>query len=127
MVLNMQCPDPTAHDTPRTQSQHNALFLWFSMIEKLCEERGITWDRLIRHTHQIRVTQANLHEACKQLQKALWGTVSTKQLKKQEQIDIIIDHFTDWFAKEELELPSFPSRCIKHEMLGCEECICNSK
>jgi hypothetical protein len=92
----------------RTSAQHRALFLWFGMIEKEAENAGLTWDRVIRHTHQLRITKENLHEACKQLIKALWGTKSTKELKKQGNIDIIIDHFVDLFSKEGLELPPFP-------------------
>lgn len=98
---------------PRTIPQHNSLFLWFSMIEKEAENMGITWDMIIRHTHQLRVTKENLHSMCKELQKALWGSTSTKQLKKNGEIDIIIEHFTDLFAKEGLELPPFPSNEIK--------------
>lgn len=95
-------------DKYRTQEQHNALFLWFSMIETVAEEQGVTWSRLIRHTNQLKVTKANLHDAWKQLQKALFGTDSTKKLKKSSQIDTIIDHFTELFAKEGMELPEFP-------------------
>jgi hypothetical protein len=92
----------------RTDSQHKALFLWFSMIEKMAEEQGVTWDMLIRHVNQLKVTKANLHDIWKQLQKVLCGTSSTKQLKKQEEIDMIRDHFIDLFAKEGMELPDFP-------------------
>lgn len=93
----------------RTDSQHNSLFLWLGQIEQVAEEQGVTWDRLIKHTHQLKVTKDNLHDAWKQLQKALYGTKSTKQLKKTGQIDTIIDHFVDLFAKEGMELPPFPN------------------
>lgn len=93
----------------RTQSQHNALFLWFSMIEKEAENAGVTWNQLVGHTHQLRITTEGLHVMGKQLQKALWGTDSTKQLKKTGQIDILIDHFVDLFSKVGLTLPAFPS------------------
>lgn len=102
----------------RTESQHNALFLWFSMIEKEAENQGVTWNRLVSHTHQLKVTRENLHVMCKQLQKALWGTTSTRQLKKHGQIDIIIDHFTDLFSKVGLELPPFPEDEDKPSMLS---------
>lgn len=93
----------------RTESQARALFLWYSMIEKLAENEGITFDMVIRHTSQLRITKEGLHVLGKQLQKALWGTDSTKTLTKRQQLDILIDHFTDLFAKEGLELPPFPS------------------
>lgn len=92
----------------RTDAQHRALFLWYSMIEREAENAGITFDNVIQHTHQLRVTRENLHELGKQLQKALWGTASTKELEKVGQIDILVDHFTDLFGKVGLELPPFP-------------------
>ena len=93
---------------PRTENQHGALFRWFTLIEKEAENEGITWDMIIRHTHQLKITKEALHGMCKTLQRFLWNTTSTKQLKKQGNIDIIIDHFTALFAKEGLELPPFP-------------------
>lgn len=95
--------------SPRTDSQHNALFLWYSMIEKVAENEGITWNQVVGQTHQLKITTEGLHVMGKQLQKALWGTESTKQLKKVGQIDILVDHFVDLFAKVGLELPPFPS------------------
>ncbi|TFH72380.1 hypothetical protein E3V39_12430 [Gammaproteobacteria bacterium LSUCC0112] len=92
----------------RTSDQHRALFLWFGMIEKEAENAGLTWDMIIRHTHQLRITKETLHGMCKSLQKALWKTTSTKELKKHGNIDILIDHFVDVFSKEGLELPPFP-------------------
>lgn len=93
----------------RTQSQHNALFLWFSMIEKEAENAGVTWNKLVGHTHQLRITTEGLHVMCKQLQKALWGTSSTRELKKIGQIEILEQHFVDLFSKVGLELPPFPN------------------
>jgi hypothetical protein len=95
-------------ESTRTETQHNALFHWFNLIEKEAENQGVTWERVIEHTHQLKITKQNLHAMCKQLQQALWGTTSTKELKKIGHIDIIIDHFTDLFSKVGLELPPFP-------------------
>ena len=102
----------------RTQSQHNALFLWFSMIEKEAENAGITWNQLVGHTHQLRITSEGLHIMCKQLQKALWGTTSTKQIQKVGQIEILIQHFADLFSKVGLELPPFPCDEEKQNQLA---------
>lgn len=93
----------------RTQAQHNALWLWFSMIEREAENAGITWNQVVGHTHQLRITKEGLHVMCKQLQKALWGHTSTKDLKKVGQIEILVQHFADLFSKVGLELPPFPS------------------
>lgn len=93
----------------RTQSQHNSLWLWYSMIEAECENAGITWNELVGKTHQLRITKEGLHMMGKQLQKALWGTTSTKELKKVGQIEILQEHFVDLFSKVGLTLPAFPS------------------
>ena len=103
--------------SPRTDSQHRAWFLWLGMIEKLAENEGITWNQVVGQTHQLKITTEGLHVMGKQLQKALWGTDSTKQLKKVGQIDILIDHFVDLFSKVGLELPPFPSNDEKESTL----------
>jgi hypothetical protein len=103
----------------RTDSQHSAWFLWLSMIEHEAENAGVTWNHVVQHTHQLRITKEGLHEMGKQLQKALWGTTSTKELKKVGQIEILIEHFVDLFSKVGLELPPFPSDETKQlENLG---------
>jgi hypothetical protein len=102
----------------RTQSQHNALWLWFSMIEHEAENAGITWNQVVGHTHQLRITKEGLHVMCKQLQKALWGTTSTKDLKKVGQIEILVQHFADLFSKVGLELPPFPCDEDKQNLSG---------
>lgn len=102
-------------DSPaRTQAQHNSLWLWFTMIEHEAENAGITWNQVVGHTHQLRITKEGLHVMCKQLQKALWGTTSTKDLKKVGQIEILVQHFADLFSKVGLELPPFPVDESKH-------------
>ena len=105
----------------RTDKQHRALFKWFAMIEHEAENQGVTFDRIIAHTHQLRITKENLHELCKQLQKALWGTTSTKELQKIGQIEIIEQHFVDLFAKVGLELPPFPSEEPANDLLNALE------
>ena len=99
-----------ATGSKRTDAQHRAWFLWLGMIEKEAENAGITFDNVIQHTHQLRITRENLHEIGKQLQKALWGTTSTKDLEKIGQIEILVQHFVDLFSKVGLELPPFPER-----------------
>jgi hypothetical protein len=93
--------------SPRTPAQNKSLHLWLNLIEKEAENQGVTWDMLVRHTSQLRVTSEGLKSACKQLIKALWGYTSTTQLKKTGDLDIVIDHMTDWLSKE-MEVPAFP-------------------
>lgn len=105
-------------DSPaRTPSQNSALHLWLNMIEHEAENQGVTWDILIKHTSQLRVTSEGLKGAIKQLIKALWGHTSTTQIKKTEQLNIVIDHVTDWLSKE-MEVPAFPSNEDKHKLDG---------
>lgn len=91
----------------RTNQQNAAFHLWLNMIEREAENQGVTWDMLIRHTSQLRVTSEGLKSAVKQLIKALWGYSSTTQLQKTGDLDVVIDHLTDWLSKE-MEVPSFP-------------------
>lgn len=93
----------------RTDRQNRSMHLWFTLLEKEAENQGVTWDMLVRHTSQLRVTAEGLKSAVKQLIKALWGYTSTTQLKKQGDIDIVIDHMTDWLSKE-MEVPAFPNK-----------------
>lgn len=101
-------------DSPEvTKSQFDSLHLWLSMIEHEAENQGVTQDMLIRHTTQLRVTKEWLKSAIKQLINVLWGHTSTKQIKKNEQLNIVIDHVTVWLSKE-MEVPSFPIDEKKH-------------
>lgn len=105
-------------DSPaRTPSQNSALHLWLNMIEHEAENQGVTWDKLIKHTSQLRVTSEALKAAVKQLIKALWGYTSTTQIKKIGQLDVVIDHVTDWLSKE-MEVPAFPCDEEKHRLDG---------
>ena len=93
--------------TPRTPAQNRAFHSWLNMIEHEAENQGVTWDMLIRHTSQLRVTSEALKLACKQLIQVLWGYTSTTQLKKTGDLDVVINHMTDWLSKE-MEVPAFP-------------------
>jgi len=93
----------------RTQAQNSSYWLWLSMIEKEAENQGVTWDRIVANTHQLRVTSENLHEAIKQLIRALWGHTSTTQLEKTGQIEIVEQHVAELLGKVGLEVPPWPS------------------
>jgi hypothetical protein len=92
----------------RTKKQNDSLHLWLSLIEREAANQGVTWDKIIRHASQLRVTSHGLKGAIHQLIEALWGYTSTTQLKKVGQLEIVIDHMTDWLSKE-MEVPAFPS------------------
>jgi hypothetical protein len=104
----------------RTLPQNSALHLWFNLIEREAENQGVTWNMLVRHTSQLRVTSEGLKSATKQLIKALWGYTSTTQLKKTGDLDVVIDHLTDWLSKE-MEVPPFPHDEDKEDAMPSEE------
>lgn len=108
---------PKAPDAPkRTLSQHSAMFLWFSQIEHICAEQGVTWNMMMKHTVDVAITKEGIHNFWKVLQKALFRTTSTKDLKKTGQINRMIDHFVLFFAKEGVELPPFPEDALKNNI-----------
>ena len=106
----------------RTQTQSDSMFLWFGQIEKLAENEGMTWNMIIQHTHQLKITKDGLHMMCKQLIEPLFGIKSTKDIEKTGHLDEVIDHFVDLFSKEGLELPPFPSK-EKKEVSAIESMI----
>ncbi len=65
----------------------------------------------------------------KPIQKAMFGKGSTTQLKKQEEIDKIIDVFVKFFAEKfQQDLPPFPEKCelcggIETHSKGCPNSI----
>ena len=104
----------------RTSSQNNALHLWFSQIADICQNQGVTWNMLIKHTVDVAVTAEGVKNFWKVLQKALYGTESTTELKKTGQIEKMVEHFALFMGKEEVEIPPFPSNEFKalEEMSG---------
>ena len=95
---------------PRTSAQGRAIHLWFRQIAEICQNQGVTFDLIIKHTHHVAVTEYAVKALWHVLQKALYGTESTRDLTKSGQIDRMVDHFVVLFAKEEVELPPFPNR-----------------
>lgn len=104
----------------RTGAQSRALHLWFRQIADICQNQGVTFDLIIKHTHQVAVTEYGVKALWHVLQKALYGTESTRDLKKTGQIDRMIDHFVALFAKEEVELPLFPQDAFNVRLTAVE-------
>jgi hypothetical protein len=93
--------------TQLSRQQQKSLFKWFEMISQEADRQGVTFDMVIRHTHQLKITKPGLHAMCKQLIRPLFGYESTTEIQKTGDLDIIIDHFTDLLSKE-MEVPPFP-------------------
>ena len=100
----------------RTGDQNSALHLWFRQIADICQNQGVTMNLIIKHTHDVMVTEYGVKALWHVLQKALYGTESTKELRKNGQIDRTLDHFTALFAKEEVVLPPFPHDPTKNNV-----------
>jgi hypothetical protein len=83
------------------------------MISKELNERGITMKQVMTSMkeYEIKPTMLGLKEGVwKPIQEAMFGTTSTKDLKKSEkQIDDIVDVMTKIFIPMEVTLPPFPS------------------
>lgn len=93
----------------RTSAQNSAMHLWFTQIADICQNQGVTMNLIIGHTHDVIVTKDGVKGLWKALQEALFSTKSTTELKKTGEIDQMIDHMVVLFAKEEVEIPPFPS------------------
>lgn len=92
----------------RTSSQNKSLHLWFSQISEICQNQGVTWNMLIKHTVDVAVLPDGVKNFWKVLQKALYNTDSTTELKKTGQIDRMVEHFALFMGKEGVEVPPFP-------------------
>ncbi len=96
----------------RTSSQNNALHLLFAQISKECEEKGIDLREVVRDEVPIPCTPENIKWMWKLLQKAMFGTRSTTELRKSGDIDKVYDQFNKILIERtngEISLPPFPS------------------
>lgn len=108
----------------RTSTQSNALWLFATHLSEWLNEHGKDQRLLLKPTYKIWWTkEAVMDNLWRPFQKALYGTESTRLLKKQEQITKI--HETLMFnlgQEHEVEYISFPSKCLKHDQMCCTMC-----
>lgn len=105
----MPCPDCKK---TRTNPQNNSLHLLFSQVSKECMDKGIEMREIVKDEFPIPCTPENIKMLWKLLQKAMFGTLSTTQLKKTGDIDKLYDAFNRILierTKGEVVLPPFPS------------------
>lgn len=119
-LKTVEVQETTKEDSSRTKKQSDSLHLWFRQIADICQKQGVTFDLIIKHTNQVAVTEYGVKSLWHVLQKALYGTESTRELKKTGQIDRMVDHFVALFAKEEVELPPFPSEVFNVRLTAME-------
>lgn len=93
----------------RTGSQNSAMHLWYTQVADECNKNGVDAKLVMSKVIRMDMTPEFIKAMWKTLQRALFKTESTTQLKKTGQIDRVYDHFVRFFADEfELELPPFP-------------------
>lgn len=96
----------------RTPKQNNALHKLFEQLSEEMIAKGIDMRMIVREDVPIEPTPENLKWLWKKLQNALFKTMSTTQLKKTGQIEIVWDNFNKILIERtngEISLPPFPS------------------
>ena len=102
--------DLFANPRSRTKSQNNALWLWMTMLSKTLNEAGLDMRKVLKPSYQIDWTKDSIHDYLWiPLQKSFYGTTSTKDLKKQEQINKIHEQIMKMLGEKwEVEYIPFP-------------------
>lgn len=98
-------------DNKRTNNQNRALHLLFDKVSESCMEKGIDMRELVRDEIPIQCTQENIKWIWKKIQKGLFGSKSTTELRNDGQIDVVYDNFNKIISERsqgEVEIPPFP-------------------
>ena len=99
--------------TTRTGQQNKALHLWLTQKAQQCRDAGVSPKMAFERTVELEMTPEMMKEIFKTVQKAMYGTDSTKELKKQGQLVEVIEHLNRFFAREfHLEGTPLPSHEI---------------
>lgn len=99
------------YEENRTSQQNRSLHLWFEQVASLCRDAGYDAKVVMNNTVAVEMNADIIKGMWKVMQEALYGTSSTTELQKKEQIDHIVNHFIRFFGEKfGLELPPFPSK-----------------
>lgn len=96
----------------RTNPQNNSLHLLFAQISQECMDKGIEMREIVREEVPIPCTPENIKWMWKLLQKGMFGTRSTTELKKTGEIERVYDTFNKILVDRtsgEISLPPWPS------------------
>lgn len=107
----MSCEQCKPKDN-RTDQQNRSLHLFYKQLSDECLAKGIELREIVRDEVPIPVTPENIKWMWKLLQKAMFGTASTTELKRSGDIDKLYDAFNRILierTKGEVVLPPFPS------------------
>ena len=94
-----------------TRQQQKSLFKWLGLIADALNQEGITLNEFLMPAIEVPATKENLHKTfLKQLIKNLHNEDSTTEIKKNKEIDQLIDIITLHCANNfQLSVPPFPS------------------
>ncbi len=97
--------------TRRTNSQSNALHLWYKLVADSLNEAGLDVQTVLSKKMGLDWNPALVKELWRDAQRRIVQKESTTQLDKVSEIDLIRDHFIRHFAEkfEGYELPEFPN------------------
>ena len=103
--------EKTHLETKLTRQQQRSLFKWLGLIADALNEEGITLNEFLMPAIEVPATKENLHKTfLKQLIKNLHNEDSTTEIKKNKEIDQLIDIITLHCANNfQLNVPPFPS------------------
>lgn len=115
-----KCPHCKKEMPTRTETQNSSLWLFMTMLAKALNDAGLEPRKVLKSTYNFQWTKEMIHDAVwVPIQKALFGTTSTRSLKKLEQIDAIHSLIMrELGEKHGLEYIAFPSNQTVEELTG---------
>lgn len=76
----------------RTNQQNKALHKYFELLSDALNEKGLDFNKIFKRPQSLMITPVLVKELMwRPVQKALFGKVSTKDLEKQSNIDMVYD------------------------------------
>lgn len=95
---------------PRTQSQNNALHLFFTFLADELNNSGQTIQLVLKHKMEIDWTPSTVKELLwRPAQKAILGKESTTELSKTGEIEKVYNHLARHLGEKcHIEIPSWP-------------------
>lgn len=73
----------------KSESQRNALHLWFDQIATEAQKRGQTVDMWIKHPTELKITESLLKDSFRATGEVMYGWKSTEDAKKDEFSEVV--------------------------------------
>jgi len=105
----------------RTPAQSNAIHLYCELVAQALNEAGLTIEQVLQaFTMELEWSKESVKEILwRTAQKRLLGKASTKDLRKQQEIDKVYEAVNRFLAKLEVNSIPFPARCERCEQIDC--------